>query len=125
MQYDVTSPEAYLEVLEDDWRKEKVMQLRQVILNAADDIEEIINYKMLAYQDNKGIICHLNAQKQYVAMYVGDTKKIDIDGTLLQGINCGKGCVRFKKSNDVLSPNITAFVLKAVQLWKDGVDLGC
>jgi len=125
MQYDVSSPEEYLEVLEDDWRKEKVIQLREIILASADDIKEDINYKMLAFSDDRGTICHLNAQKNYVGLYIGDAKLIDIDGSLLEGINCGKGCVRFKKSNDATSSNVKEFVARKVQMHKDGVDFSC
>ena len=125
MQYDVSSPEEYLKALDDDWRKAKVLELRDILLSTADDIVEGINYKMLSYADHQGIICHLNAQKNYVGLYVGDAEKIDIDGNLLAGINCGKGCIRFKKSNDVTSDNIKTFISRTVQLWKDGVDIGC
>jgi len=125
MQYDVSTPEEYIEALDNDWRKEKLLQLREIILASSDDIAESINYKMLAFADAQGIICHLNAQKGYVGLYVGDAAKIDIDGTLLQGINCGKGCVRFKKSNNASSDNIKEFVARKIQLWKDGVDFGC
>jgi len=125
MQYDVTSPQEYLEAIDDDWRKEKGIQLRKIILSSADDIKEGINYKMLSYADDGGTICHLNAQKNYVGLYIGDAKLIDVDGSLLQGINCGKGCVRFKKSNDVETPNIKAFIARKVQMHKDGVDFSC
>ena len=125
MQYDVTSPEEYIEALEDDWRKPKLLELRDILLGVADDITESINYKMLAFADSKGIICHLNAQKAYVALYVGDAEKIDTDGTLLKGINCGKGCIRFKKSNDVGSDNIKEFIARTIRLWKSDVDIGC
>jgi len=125
MQYDVSTAEEYLEALDNDWRKEKVLELRKILLSATDDIVEGINYKMLSYADSNGIICHLNAQKNYVGLYVGDAKKIDVEGTLLAGIDCGKGCVRFKKSNDASSDNIKEFITRKVQLWKDGVDFGC
>ena len=125
MQYDVTSPEEYLEALEEDWRKTKLLELRKTILSTADDISEGIEYKMLSFADPRGTICHLNAQKNFVALYVGDAAKIDHDGSLLAGINCGKGCVRFKKSDDVQSDNIQGFVARAVAYWKEGRDISC
>ena len=125
MQYDVSSPEEYLEALDNDWRKEKVLELRVILLSSADDIVEGLHYKMLSYADDQGVFCHLNAQKNYVGLYVGDAKKIDADGTLLEGINCGKGCVRFKKSNNVGTDNIREFIAKTIQMWKDGMDIHC
>lgn len=125
MQYDVSTPEEYLEALDNDWHKEKLVELRNIILSTSSDIVEGINYKMLSYADDTGIICHLNAQKNYVGLYVGNAQKIDTDGSLLAGLDCGKGCIRFKKSNDTSAENIEAFINKAVQLWKDGADIGC
>ncbi len=31
MQYDVKTPAEYLELIEDDWRKEKIMSIREII----------------------------------------------------------------------------------------------
>jgi len=125
MQYDVSTPKEYLDALADDWRKEKLIQLRALLLASADDIIEGINYKILSYADDRGIICHLNAQKGYVALYVGNAAKIDRDGSLLAGINRGKGCIRFKKSNDAGSDNIKRFVALIFQLRRDGQDIDC
>ena len=49
MQYDVKTPEEYLEVLENDWRKEKLLAIRQMILDHAPELEESIRYKMLNF----------------------------------------------------------------------------
>ena len=91
MQYDVKTPEEYIEALEDDWRREKLEHLRTLIKSKASDFVEGIEYKMLNYNDDKGTIFYLNAQKNYVSLYTGDAKKIDPDGSLLKGIDVGKG----------------------------------
>jgi hypothetical protein len=46
---------------------------------------------MLCYRLNNLVLFHLNAQKGYVSLYCGDSKKIDPDGILLTGLNIGKG----------------------------------
>lgn len=125
MQYEATTPEEYLNQLEDDWRKEKVEELRKLIKSMGPDIEEAINYKMLCYRGKEGTIFHLNAQKNYVSLYVGDASKIDPDGKLLEGIDVGKGCVRFKKSISLQETNIAAFIEKTIQFWRDGNDIYC
>lgn len=91
MQYDVKTPEEYIEALEDDWRREKLEHLRTLIKSKAPDFVEGIEYKMLNYSDDRGTIFYLNAQKNYVSLYTGDAKKIDPDGSLLKGIDVGKG----------------------------------
>lgn len=40
MQYEVNNPEEYFELLEDDWRKEKLMDIRRIILAYGPELEE-------------------------------------------------------------------------------------
>ena len=101
MQYNANTPAEYLDILEEDWRKEKLLQIRAIILEKGYGFKERINYKMLCYTDEKGDLLHLNAQKNYVSLYVGDSSKIDTDGSLLKGLDLGKGCIRFKKSVNI------------------------
>ncbi|MEO9871761.1 iron chaperone [Ekhidna sp.] len=124
MQYNATTPIEYLNLLEKDWRKDKLNELRAILL-AQPDVKEGINYKMLSYEDDKGVIFHLNAQKNYVALYVGDAAKVDPTGELLEGIDHGKGCLRFKKSIIFSETNIEKFIKKAIDIWKQGGDIGC
>ena len=124
MQYDVSTPQEYLDQIDTDWRKEKLLEVREIILGSGYTLNEVIRYKMLGYEDAQGLFLSLNAQKNYVGFYVGDIAKIDEDGSLLKGVNCGKGCVRIKKSNDVKG-GIEAFVLKAIEYRKQGKDIDC
>lgn len=125
MQYHVNTPSEYFQALEEDWRKEKLLALRALIQEKIPNLTEGIQYKMLSYSDDKGTLFHLNAQKAYVSLYVGDAAKVDSDGTLLQGINVGKGCLRFSKSVVIANTRIDEFIERYFQLWKDGVDIGC
>lgn len=125
MQYDVKTPSEYMKVLENDWRREKVETLRAMIKSVAPDLTEGISYKMLAYSDERGAIFALNAQKNYVSLYVGDAKKVDPDGSLLEGINVGKGCLRFSKSVEPSETRVGEFIAKAVEMWKRGEDIDC
>ena len=125
MQYDVATPEEYLDALEPDWRRDKLQSLRGLITARAPDLEEVISHKMLGYRDGRGPVFHLNAQKAYVGFYVGNIAKIDPEGALLNGLNLGKGCIRFKKSNEIDTPNIETFIDRAVDLWRQGADIGC
>lgn len=125
MQYEVKNPEEYVAALEEDWRKEKVLQLRSMIKLQAPEIEETINYKMLCYRGENGIIFHLNAQKNYVSLYVGDANKIDPDGKLLDGIDVGKGCIRLKKTIFLAETRIDEFIQKTIQFWREGKDIYC
>lgn len=125
MQYEVETPVAYLQALEEDWRKEKLAILRELILKNGPEFTEGIQYKMLSYADQKGVIFHLNAQRNYVSLYVGDASKVDTDGSLLQGIDVGKGCLRFKKTVNIPDTQIEAFIIKSFQMWREDKDIGC
>ena len=97
MQYDAKTPSEYLEGLDDDWRRATILHLRDLIEDIAPDWIEEIGHGMLRYTGPNGPALHLNAQKKYVGLYVGDVAALDPDGTLLNGIDCGKSCIRLKK----------------------------
>ena len=123
MQYEANTPEEYLGQLKEDWRKDQLEKLRMLLLS--HQLIEEIKYEMLSYSDKKGVIFYLNAQKNYVALYVGDASKVDPEGELLQGIDHGKGCLRFKKSTLIKDTYIDDFITKTVDMWKQGEDVGC
>jgi uncharacterized protein YdhG (YjbR/CyaY superfamily) len=125
MLYDVKTPEEYLRQLPDDWRKEGVNALREIIKAKGPKLTERINYKMLGYGDGDNIVFCLNAQKNYVSLYVGNASKVDPDGKLLEGLNRGKGCIRFTKSIDISNTRIDEFVERAVEMWEQGEDFDC
>ncbi|GJM60704.1 DUF1801 domain-containing protein [Persicobacter diffluens] len=125
MQYQVSTPEEYLEVLEEDWRKVKLLEVRALILSFSPKLEEFIHYKMLAYGGQEEYVFHLNAQKHYVGLYVGDIQKIDSSGSLLAEFDCGKGCIRIKRKDKVNAQNLGTFIEQALSLWREGKDLSC
>ena len=125
MQYDATTPAEYIDQLDDDWRRNTLEQLRSLIKESAPQLEEGIQYKMLSFADSDGAVFHLNAQKNYVSLYVGDIEKIDPDGDMLTGLSCGKGCIRFKKSASVPDSRIDEFIARTVQLHAEGADIDC
>ncbi|MEE9445304.1 MAG: DUF1801 domain-containing protein [Cocleimonas sp.] len=53
MQYDVTTPSEYIQVLDNDWRREKLLEIRALIKLTAPELQEGISYKMLCYGDGK------------------------------------------------------------------------
>ena len=125
MLYDVQTPEEYLNALEEDWRRSKLMELRAIIFEKAPSLKESIQYKMLGFGDGKDAVFHLNAQKNYVSLYVGNAEKIDPGGQMLKGLDVGKGCIRFKKSVSISDTRIDEFIERTVAMWKDGQDIDC
>jgi uncharacterized protein YdhG (YjbR/CyaY superfamily) len=125
MQYDAKNAEEYLALLEEDWRKEKLLAIRQMIIAYAPELEEVIRYKMLNYGKDDNYIFALNAQKHYVSLYVGTIDKIENAETLLTGYNYGKGCIRVKKSIKIEDTGLEQFIHKTVDMWRAGEDTAC
>ncbi|MEL7107546.1 MAG: DUF1801 domain-containing protein [Pseudomonadota bacterium] len=114
MQYDVDTPDDYLAALDHDWRRVALLTIRQTVKDVAPDLVEGIQYKMLSYSDADGPVLHLNAQKAYVALYLGDIDALDPDGALTEGISRGKGCLRYAKSADVGDPRLRQLLERVV-----------
>lgn len=125
MQYDATDAVGYLGMLEDDWRKEKLLAIRQMILCAAPELEESIRYKMLSFGKDELSIFALNAQKHYVSLYVGTIDKIENAESLLTGYNYGKGCIRVKKTINIEETGLQDFIRKTIAMWRAGQGTGC
>jgi len=125
MQYDVKTPGQYFEALENDWRKEKLQQVRELIKKHGPDLTEGIEYKMLSYGYDGKTIFHLNAQRVYVSLYVGTIKKIDNAEILLKVFDRGKGCIRIKKSVKIEETGLEEFIRKTIELWEKGGNTDC
>lgn len=127
VQYDVSTPEKYIDVLEKDWRKEKLLKIRKLLLDEAPELEERIQYKMLTFSapDADAYIFALNAQKHYVSLYVGSIEKIDPKREMLSDFNLGKGCIRVRKSNLIEETKLKEFIHQTIHVWRSGEDVTC
>ncbi|QFT32226.1 hypothetical protein FIV00_17175 [Labrenzia sp. THAF82] len=125
MLYDANTPKDYLDQLDPDWRRDKLLEIRELILSEGKNLEESIHYKMLGYGKDEDYLFHLNAQRGYVSLYVGNASKVDPDGELLSGLSVGKGCIRFTKTKSIEKTGTKDFVAKAYQMWETGEDTSC
>jgi len=112
-------------LLEPDWRKEKVEELRILIKRLCPELKEGIEYKVLAYGDGTKNIFHLNAQRAYVSLYVGNIDKVENARTLLQDFNMGKGCIRIRKRINLSETKIDEFITQVMNLWLKGGNTDC
>jgi len=125
MQYRASTPDEYIGKLENDWRKKKLQQLRIMILESDSSLIEGIEHNMLSYGNTTESVFHLNAQKHYVSLYVGNVEAIPDGRRLLQNFDVGKGCIRVKKTNELPNPNLRKFLKAVVKAWIAGEDVGC
>ncbi|MEM9471576.1 MAG: DUF1801 domain-containing protein [Pseudomonadota bacterium] len=114
-----------MDQLEDDWRRSKLLSIREIIKRKAPLLDEQIHYKMLGYGVADEYAFHLNVQRAYVSLYVGNISKIDPDGELLSGMNIGKGCIRFSKSTEASGERLETFIARGFEMWRAGEDIDC
>ncbi len=124
MQSDAKSPVEYLSQLPEDWKKEKLMVVRDLILDHSR-LQESMDYKMLSYGNEGNQLFHLNAQKNYVSLYIGNIDKIPNGRELLNDLDLGKGCIRIKKNIDLKKTGLQEFIKLSIKLWLEGSDLSC
>ena len=125
MLYEVKTPSEYLDAIDDDWRKEKLMNVRELIKKHGAELEEGIRYKMLSYEHDEKAVFHLNAQQAYVSLYIGNIEKIENSDELLKEFSLGKGCIRIKKTVDISKTKLEEFIKKVIEVWKEGGDTDC
>ena len=125
MLYEVKTPREYLDAITDDWRKQKLMQVRDLITKNGPDLKEGISNKMLSYEHNENAVFHLNAQQAYVSLYVGDVKKVENAKELLKPFHVGKGCIRIKKSIDLSETQLEEFIKQVLDIQKEGGNTDC
>lgn len=125
MQYNASTPEEYLAQLEPDWRNEKLNEVRDLIFKHGPEMQEGIEYKMLSYGSNELTLFNLNAQKGYVSLYVGHIDKVADARELLSPFDLGKGCIRIKKSVKLEETQLETFIMRAIETWRAGNDIGC
>lgn len=125
MQYNVNTPEQYFSELEADWRKETLAKVREMIQTHGPALSEGIEYKMLAYQLNGKTVFHLNAQQNYVSLYVGNTQKVENSDDMLKGLDLGKGCIRIKKSINLNETGIEEFIKATIDIHMAGQNTDC
>lgn len=93
MKRDESSPAAYRADVDGEL-SEMLELIRRLVFDVAGDPTETIQYGMLHYPG----LCHLAAQKHYVALYVDPAV---LDGYRDRVADCGKSCLRFRRLSEV------------------------
>ena len=99
----------YLKDLPPD-RRRALTQLRSLIRKIAPDAVETMEYGMPAYILGT-ILCALASRKNYLAFYCCETKVVEAHRARLGKLNCGKGCIRFQRIEE-LPLDVVASILK-------------
>ena len=111
MQSSATTVDEYLAELPDD-RRSAIEALRALIKKVAPDAVEVMRYGMPGYELGGVILASLASQKRYLALYVCDAGVVDAHRERLGKLDCGKGCIRFRKLAD-LPLGVAADILRS------------
>ncbi|MDQ0463891.1 uncharacterized protein YdhG (YjbR/CyaY superfamily) [Caulobacter ginsengisoli] len=77
-------------------RLEAMKRMRALFKEVLVGYEEGMNYGMPTYGPSGAYVTAFNSQKGYIAFYAGQTAMAKFKDQLA-GIDCGKGCIRYKK----------------------------
>ncbi len=91
--------DAYLKEAETA-RRPSLVQLRKLCREILSGCDEEMDYGMATYKKGGEMVTAFANQKGYVAFYAGSAA-IAKHKTELSGIDCGKGCIRYKKPEQI------------------------
>jgi uncharacterized protein YdhG (YjbR/CyaY superfamily) len=111
MNSQATSVPDYLAELPDD-RRTALTKLRSVLRKAAPDAKEAMAHGMPSYELN-GMLYALASQKNHMALYVCEPEIVDAHREALGKLNSGKGCIRFRRLEELPVDAIAAIVREA------------
>jgi uncharacterized protein YdhG (YjbR/CyaY superfamily) len=123
MQSKATTVKGYLDELPEDRRK-ALSKLRTLIRKVAPDADEGMQYGMIGYSMGEPLF-HLASQKGYMALYVGGGELLDSYRVRLGKLNCGKGCIRFRKLDDLPVDVVSDILTEIVRRRKAGEGTAC
>lgn len=116
-----TAPDvsAYLEQVPEE-RRACLTTLRQLCQDMLIGYDEGMMYGMPGYARNGVVEVGFASQKQYISLYILKESVLDAHREQLQGLNVGKGCIRYRKPAQV-DFAVVAELLKATYLSSDPV----
>ena len=112
MQSNAKTVDEYLSGIPED-RHAALAALRKLIKSAAPLARESMQYGMPAYEIN-GILIGLASQKQHMAFYCCD-EVMDRYRSKLGKLDCGKGCIRFRRIEDLPLEVLAAMLREVAQ----------
>ena len=97
MQSDAKKVDEYLAEVPEE-RKEALAQLRQLCQDTLTGYEESMEYGMPSYKvPGSEVEVAFASQKNYISLYVLKEAVLNEFRPALEGLNLGKGCVRYTK----------------------------
>ena len=101
MQSDAKNVNEYLKEIPEP-RLESMTKLRELCLEILDGYEENMEYGMPSYKKAGGEVeVAFASQKNYISFYILRESVFNNFRDSLKGLNLGKGCIRYKKPEQI------------------------
>ena len=111
MRQEITTVDEYIAAAPPE-RQATLRRLRSLIRSTVPEANERIEYGMPSYEYH-GLFCGFAAQKRYSSFYLLHGAVVDAHRPLLAGLDVGKGCIRFKRDEQLPDETVRT-LLKAV-----------
>jgi uncharacterized protein YdhG (YjbR/CyaY superfamily) len=108
---DASTVEAYVAAAPAD-RRPALELLRRLCREELPGFEEAMRHGMPAYLRDGAVEVAFASQKAYVSLYVLREGALEANAARLRGLSVGKGCVRFRRGDD-LDPELVRALLAA------------
>lgn len=82
-------------------RKDALIKLRELCHHHLTEHEESMKYSMPSYERNDQVEVAFASQKQHICVYILKHEVMLNNSDKLQGINHGKGCIRFSNPEKI------------------------
>jgi uncharacterized protein YdhG (YjbR/CyaY superfamily) len=101
MQSDAKTVDRYLKEVPDE-RRAALARLRELCLDTLDGYEESMSYGMPGYnRQGEEIEVAFASQKNYISLYILKQDVFEKHRPALAGLNLGKGCIRYRKPEQI------------------------
>jgi uncharacterized protein YdhG (YjbR/CyaY superfamily) len=100
MKIDAADVSEYLDKAPLD-RRPALSLLRELCLKILKGYTEALEYSMPSYARGGTVEVAFASQKQYLSLYILKTDVVEANRDRLQGLNVGKGCIRYKKPEQI------------------------
>ncbi|WP_100658569.1 hypothetical protein [Alteromonas flava] len=126
MQHDIANAQAFMTSLTVEWQNALINDVINYVTELDSSIECFIQYKMLAVgyanssAENQSMCC-INAQKNYVSLYVGNVNRVDPTGELSEHFDCGQACVRIRKRRAHERTKVYALLDAVYRDWRSSI----
>lgn len=119
MQSKATTVDEYIAELPVE-RRPVLEQLRGLVRDAAPLATECMRYGMPSYELGE-LLCAMAAQKAHYSVYVMDTRVVERYRSQLGKLSVGRGCIRFRKIEQVPLDVLSRILLEAATRRRKGI----